>query len=293
MEIHTPERFNKAELVGTFDAGSAEWLEARYSGIGGSDIGTILGLNPWESAYALWAKKTKQIPESDLSGNVRVRLGQKFERPILEMWQEDNPDWKIFETATYRHSQYPYMMANPDALAYNESTGEWIVIEVKTSAMPWEEVPAHYYAQVQHYMFVMGIKRALLIGVVGWQWWESEIVASDFETEVALDYATRFWNDVQNGTKPDWDGSDATFKAVKAMNPEVEDGEVDLEWGGELFEAQRVADESFQHLQKLKSMTLDKMQSARHAYGFVNGERVRVASRQMRGSTPTLIVRRK
>ena len=293
MELHAPEKFNKAELVGVFSSGSDEWLDARYSGIGGSDIGTILGLNPWESAYALWAKKTKQIPESDLSGNIRVLLGQKFEKPILEIWQEKNPSWKIFETGTYRHADAPYLMANPDALAYNEETDEWMLIEVKTSAMPWDEVPAHYYAQVQHYLHVMGLRKAKLIGVIGWNWFESDIEANDFEIDIQLKYAAAFWESCQTMTRPEWDGSDATFKAVKQLNPLIDDTEAEIPWGQDLWQAQRAADEAFENLNRLKSMTIDQMGTAKYAVATVNGEKVRVASRQIRGGLPTLIVRRK
>lgn len=293
MQLHAPETFNQAELVGVFDSGSQEWLQARYEGIGGSDIGTILGLNPYESAYALWAKKTKQIPEADLSGNIRVKFGQKFEQPILEIWAEQNPDWVVYQTGTYRHSGQPYMMANPDALAHNPNTGEWMIIEVKTSAMPWDEVPLHYYAQVQHYLFVMGITKAKLIGVVGWNWWESDIEANEFEISVQREYGQRFWDSIQLGIKPEWDGSEATFKAVKAMNPLIDESEAEIPWGAELLAAQEVADTAYSDLQRLKSMTLDKMGTAKYAVSVINGKEVRVASRQMRGGAPTLIVRRK
>jgi putative phage-type endonuclease len=293
MQLYAPEKFNKAELVGVFDSGSADWLEARYSGIGGSDIGTILGLNPYESAYALWAKKTKQIPESDLSDNIRVKFGQKFEQPILEMWAENNPDWVVYHTGTYRDSERPYMMANPDALAHNPTTDEWMVIEVKTSAMPWDEVPMHYHAQVLHYLSVMGLTKAKLIGVVGWNWWESDIVADDFEIGVQREYAAKFWESIQLMRKPEWDGSEATFKAVKAMNPLIDDTEIEITWGAELVLMQEKADAAYRDLNRLKSITLDAMGKARHAYSIIDGKEVRVASRQMRAGAPTLIVRRK
>ena len=34
-----------------------EWLEYRKGGIGSSEVGTILGLNPYETPYQLWRKK--------------------------------------------------------------------------------------------------------------------------------------------------------------------------------------------------------------------------------------------
>ena len=33
-----------------------EWLEHRKSGIGSSEVATILGLNPWETPYQLWRR---------------------------------------------------------------------------------------------------------------------------------------------------------------------------------------------------------------------------------------------
>lgn len=35
----------------TLEMSHQEWLEDRQKGIGGSDVGTILGLNKWKSPY--------------------------------------------------------------------------------------------------------------------------------------------------------------------------------------------------------------------------------------------------
>ena len=34
-----------------------EWLKVRESGIGSSEVATIVGLNPWETPYQLWRRK--------------------------------------------------------------------------------------------------------------------------------------------------------------------------------------------------------------------------------------------
>ena len=33
------------------------WLQGRKQGIGSSEVGTILGLNPFETPYQLWRRK--------------------------------------------------------------------------------------------------------------------------------------------------------------------------------------------------------------------------------------------
>ena len=292
MLAYSPEKFNEAELVGVFENGSEEWLQARKSGVGGSDVGAIMGLNPWESAYSLWAKKTNQIAEMPLTSK-RVKFGQKFEQPILEIWAEENPDWIVYQTGTYRHSVHKHILANPDALAHNPVTDEWMVIEVKTSAAPWTAVPAHYESQVMQYLFVFGLQKAKVIGVVGWDWWESDLEYNDFVGSLQLDYVTKFWENCQTMNKPDWDGSDATYKTVKELNPLIEDTTHNTPHAQALWDAQKDSDKAYQNLNYWKSRILDEMSTAKHAVGLVDGEEVRVASRQMRSGAPTLIVRRK
>jgi hypothetical protein len=91
MELYAPQEFNKAKLLGVFENGSPEWHEARLSGIGGSEIGTIMGLNPWESAFTLWHKRAGLIETEQLT-SMAVRLGNKLETPVLEIFAEEHPE---------------------------------------------------------------------------------------------------------------------------------------------------------------------------------------------------------
>lgn len=47
-----------AELILNADASREDWLKVRNTGLGGSDCGSILGLNPYKSALTLWSEKT-------------------------------------------------------------------------------------------------------------------------------------------------------------------------------------------------------------------------------------------
>src|ERR1035437_8827176 len=61
-----------------------EWLEARKLGIGGSEIGTICGLNPYQSKYNLWACK-KNLVEG-FKGNEATDLGHLLEPAVAERY---------------------------------------------------------------------------------------------------------------------------------------------------------------------------------------------------------------
>ena len=49
-----------------------EWLSLRKNYIGGSDAGAVLGMNPYKSAYSLWAEKSGKI--EGFEGNSKVDL---------------------------------------------------------------------------------------------------------------------------------------------------------------------------------------------------------------------------
>jgi len=285
--------FRGALFLGNYRAGTNEWHGLRRTGIGGSDVGTILGLNPWESAFGLWAKRTGQIADPPVD-NWAVRFGNAFEEPILRMWAAEHPEFEIFTAGTYRHPKHSFMLANPDALARHRATGEWVVVEVKTSRNPWSQVPPAYRAQVFHYMTVFGISQAVVVAVAGWNWEEHWVDFDQFEADAQLSACRRFWNHLEQVVKPEWDGSKATYEAQRQLNPAIDDDEVQLDdLGVALLEKQRLFDVAEAEFLRVKSEVLHQMGRARHGVVTENGVTVRVASRQARGNgTPWLVIKK-
>lgn len=290
MDLHAPQTFNEAKLLGVFVNGSPEWHHARQEGIGGSEIGTLLGLNQWESCYALWAKRSGLIPQT-FTSNFAMRLGQVLEEPILQIWQEQNPEYQVYTTGTYQSADVPYLHANPDALARHVETGEWIVLEVKTSRNYWDQIPPQYEAQVQHYLDVLNLKRGKIVALVGMDWVEADVERDEFQIREQRKAAGMFWESLQSGDKPDWDGSESTYNAVRQENMEITDEEVEIEGGHLLVLAQDAYDEAKAELMKAKSAVLAQMGSAKSAYLEHEGERYKIAQRQARGSgAPFLVI---
>jgi predicted phage-related endonuclease len=212
----------------------------------------------------------------------------------LELWQEDHPEYEVFETGTYRSKENPLLHANPDALAKHRETGEWIVIEVKTARSTWDSVPQAYTAQVLHYMGVMGLKRGIIVAVAGMTWFEHEVPYNAEQIAIQNEMLVRFWDSVKNDLRPEWDGSDSTYQAVRYQHPLMEDEEVDVgEIGWQTVNHQLFADSVYTELQKLKSQLMFAMGNAKHAYSIVEGQKVRVASRQIRAGSPVLIINKK
>jgi len=291
LEYVIPENFPQATHLGNFESDSPEWHEARKHSIGGSEIGTIMGLNPWESAYTLWAKKLELIPNS-FQENWAIRLGKAFEEPILKLFGQQHPELEIYRAGSFVSKEFEFMHANPDAMARNKETGEWIVIEVKTARYNWDALPAHYACQVQHYMHVMGVSKAIVVAVAGMDWFEYEVEADEFVQLTQADYATMFHKSLTDGTRPEWDGSESTYQTVRQQHPQIDDTEVELgTLGLQLKNAQAMLDESQSQVNLLKSMVLDKMQYAKTGFVLKDGQKIKVATRQARrDGVPYLVI---
>jgi predicted phage-related endonuclease len=210
------------------------------------------------------------------------------------LWEEEHPEWEVFSTGTYQDQHCEYRHANPDALARHRVTGEWMVIEVKTARNTWDEVPPAYIAQVLHYMGVLHLQRGVIVAVAGMTWNEYDVpfnqVMIDHQN-IAID---EFWNCIVHDIKPAWDGSEATYNAVRIQYEGIDQTEVDLGSDGfSLLAAQTLADSTYRDLTYWKSKVLDKMGTAKWGVIFDNGVTRRVASRQMRAGNPSLIVNKK
>jgi len=152
-----------------------EWLAAR--GLGASDIAAALGLSPYQSAYELWAIRSKLLPEPDLSDRWTVQAGIALE-PVVERWYaEENAelyecDFSSGRHVLYTHDEYPWLTASPDSMLVNRETGEEGVLQLKTTSI-WNAdawvggAPLIHQVQVQGEMACTGLSFAVLACMLG------------------------------------------------------------------------------------------------------------------------------
>jgi putative phage-type endonuclease len=275
-----------AVLLGDFANGSPEWHELRNEPgvIGGSDIAACAGLSSWTSPITLWAKKTGQIPD-EVTPNMSMKLGTILEEPILQLFADEHPELTILTTGTWANKTYPWMRANPDGL-YLDADGNWGIVEVKFSRDYWTQVPQSYRAQVLWYMKVFGIRQAKLVALAGSSYQEYDIEWDQFEADTLFEAAVRFRHACLELKMPDWDGSNSTLETVRALNPNIEDGEVDLdELGVHYFNAVQDAEAANTKLTELKSRVVKAMEGKKR--GLVYGDHL-ISLRSRAGGMPYL-----
>lgn len=145
-----------------------EWLKIRDKGIGGSDVGTILGYNKYKSSYTLFLEKTGRQKADDLSENEAVQRGKKAEEHLVALCNVYNPEKEFFNpNVTFQRKDKPWMLANIDGVSKDLKEG----LEIKTACVrnmsEWRDsIPQTYYCQVMWYMAVTGLEKFTLYAAV-------------------------------------------------------------------------------------------------------------------------------
>lgn len=204
------------EKTATAKMGSAEWLALRKTGIGGSDAGTVCGLNPYSSPMKLFHDKiSEEVQEID---NEAVRQGHDLEEYVAQRFTEATGLKVRRSNYMYRSVEHPFMIADVDRLVVGEDAG----LECKTAsaynADKWKDgdIPLHYVMQCCHYMAVTGKRTWYIAAVIlGKEFvyrklvWNDELIARLIEVE------KDFWeNHVMTGVMPAPDGSPACDKLL-------------------------------------------------------------------------------
>lgn len=181
----------------------AEWLEGRKSGIGSSEIGTILGVNPWETPYQLWRrKKGLDAPKEE---NFAMKAGHYLEDAVAHFFADSTGVEIIKRSAEdflVVNSLRDYLRVSPDRTfwlpnqVHNEDNKG--ILECKTTQMSIdaESIPQHWYCQLQWQLGTAEMTN----GALAWltQGREFGFVNYEFDQsffEFMLEEADRFWTD--------------------------------------------------------------------------------------------------
>jgi putative phage-type endonuclease len=271
------ERYNSARLFGKSEPGSATWLKWRRESITGSDISSIVGLNPWKSALTLYYEKTGELQEREAT--TRMMLGNYLEEGIANLFQDLNPNLKVYrDLGTFAKVDAPVFKANPDGVI-EDQLGNLSVLEIKHTSQWWNEVPMHYQLQVMWYQYVLGLKNpATLVAVTGGDLREFVVEYDETLINKALEAVNLFLGLLNLGVAPDYDGSASTYETIREIAGDIIDGDKELSCGADLFAAKQIFDAAEANLNRYKSQALAELDGTK--VGTYQGiEIVRLAQR--------------
>lgn len=163
--------------------GTKEWLDYRTSGIGGSEISTVLGMNKYDTVTRTFYEKIGMVEPRQFD-NAKMFFGRYMEDKIAELWKffdgtetgwiENYKNNKIIRECRnvkgyVVNPSYPWLFASLDRVinkkgGINLITAQPLtteaVLEIKTlgywSASMWQDsIPISYLLQIHVYMIIL------------------------------------------------------------------------------------------------------------------------------------------
>ena len=138
--------------------------EVRKTGITGTDISAVCGVNPYKTAFRVWLEKTEQA--EPIEETPQMRWGLILEPVVATQFRQAHPDFALdmaMNETTYKNPDNPLVVGTPDYLIHAIEEG----LEIKTHGafaaarlgfgeQGTDDVPKHHYLQCEWYMLLMG-----------------------------------------------------------------------------------------------------------------------------------------
>jgi putative phage-type endonuclease len=259
-----------AVLVGRFEDGSPEWHAARAETIGGSEVGSIMGVNSFESRYVLWYRKAGYLNrEENGEPNPLFEWGHRLEPVVAEKFADNHPEFDVQVSGSWIHKDRHWHGANPDRVLagkydYKDDDGNdcsvildvEAVLEIKTSmsGYGWERdrCPIKYIAQLRWYLEAFGFEYGYLVVLVSLGDYREFLVPRDVGRPVVsmqtgaeewyslggqemLDAVFDFYMSLPGqmtleGTPPPIDGGTDTYEMLRERHPDILNLDVEIGW---------------------------------------------------------------
>lgn len=186
------------------------WLEIRQKGIGSSEVASILGLNPYESPYQLWRRKTGI--DGAKTETFAMRAGHYLEDAVSRFWEDETGKTIIKRSASdwlIRDNDRPFLQVSPDRtywLGESRSPEKKGILECKTTQMEVDEdnVPQHWFCQLQYQLGVAGLESGSLAWLtMGRQFGYREFQFDKDFFAYMIEEVCRFWSEnIVGGQEP-------------------------------------------------------------------------------------------
>lgn len=222
----------------------------RNTGLGGTDISAILGMNPFRGPWDVYALKCGLV-ETDSAAGPRAEWGTRLQKLIAEKYAEETGLRVEWCDRSHRHPLRPWQIWTPDAFAYSAQSGPGEAgtirgLDCKTAGLDqkwhWgdsgsDEVPDYYSIQAQWYMSASGLAFwdiALLLAGSDFRIYTIE--ADKDIQETLLEEGEKFWaQHVLAKNPPDLGASELAKQYLRKRFPrnvtlvrQIEEDELDL-----------------------------------------------------------------
>lgn len=275
-----------------------EFLEKRRTGIGATDISAILGLNPWRSAWDVYADKVGLLDGVVQETNARQRAGKALEEAIARIYSAEtghNLQWSDVNVA---HPGRDWHRYTPDALVYEDGTtkiSHGLDCKAISISSYWEfgepgtdQVPDYIALQCQWSMSGADLSRWDVAANTGAETRIYKLTRDKDMEAVLLDTGEKFWKKhVLAKVAPDIKDTESARRYLKAKFPKG-NGELKVPTLGEdtAIDQYLIAKAKFKAIEGAKNELEVKIKEIiGDSSGFDLGERGKLTYNLVKGFT--------
>jgi predicted phage-related endonuclease len=195
------QQFPHVEVIPYASLSQVEQQTVRRTGIGASEIGTILGRNPFQSPYELWEVKTGRRTVEQTEA---MRIGSYFEKHFVHYLRDYHLDKPILTNGKnmYRLKRNPICLCTPDRFYWEVGYINPRLIEIKITERWSASKRECARLQTLWQMHVMGILYATVYVLQGTKVLKYAYEYNQHEAEILEVEVGRFWRYVTTDTPP-------------------------------------------------------------------------------------------
>lgn len=192
--------------------------ERRRGYVGASDVGAIMGVDPYRNAIDVWAEKVHGV--DDFKSEPAV-LGDALESSCIDLAMRElsSTGFRVSRANSFRVCAGSKIGVNLDAWLYrDDSSAEILPLECKTAGIvnPWsdalgawgeagtDEIPERYILQLHAQMMAVGASASYLSAIVaGRGHLLYHVRLNDDLASAVIEAVADFWDHVERGVAPD------------------------------------------------------------------------------------------
>jgi putative phage-type endonuclease len=253
--------------------GSEEWLSWRKKGIGGSEAGSVMGVNPYCDAYELWQRKLGLIPE--VEPNDAMIRGHQLEPEARALFEIETGIKMI--PMCYIHSEYDFIRASLDGISVDER----IILEIKCPGLKThsealsEKIRPYYYAQMQHQLLVTGAELCYYFSYTDVDdvepWKIIEVRRDEEYIQRLLEREQKFWQHIIDEIPPD---EYFGCKDAGNLNSEIRTDPAFIAALQELMSSKKVLDDAKAQYKLRANRVEDLMSKKKQVVAITDGLRI-------------------
>lgn len=188
-----------------------EWLAWRREDLTASDIGAVVGVDPYRTPFAVYADKVSGL--GTIETNI-MRRGRWLEAATMEALKEELPGYRFMRPNVYLRDPELRLGATPDVVAEDVDDPTTLInIQLKAVSRPrfeeeWadERVPLRYELQTLTEGMLMGANLNLIAALVI-DTYSADLVIRDVPRHAAAEerirqVARHFWDNIANERRP-------------------------------------------------------------------------------------------